>query len=77
MGNSLFGMLNGNQNGGIPDLGDPNMNRQFGTFLQGLDTNVRNSPQQMVQQLINSGRMSSAQFEQFRQLANRMTGKNY
>lgn len=77
MGNSLFNMFNANQNGGVPDLGNPQMNQQFGNFLQGLDANVRNSPYQTVQQLINSGRMSASQFEQFRQMANRMTGKNY
>ena len=77
MGNSLFNMFNGGQNGGTPNLGSPQMNQQFGNFLQGLDANMRNSPYQAVQQLINSGRMSSTQFEQFRQMANRMTGKNY
>lgn len=77
MGNSLFNMFNDSQNGGTPNLGSPQMNQQFSNFLQGLDANVRNFPYQTAQQLINSGRMSSAQFEQFRQMANRMTGKNY
>ena len=75
MSNPLFNMFSGNQNG--PNFGSPQMTQQFNSFVQGLDQNVRQSPQQMVQQLINSGRMSQAQFEQFRKLANQFTGKNY
>ena len=75
MPNSLFNMFGGNQNG--PNFGSSQMNQQFNSFVKGLDQNVLRSPQQTVQQLINSGRMSSAQFEQLRQLANRFTGKNY
>lgn len=69
MAGSLFNQFNRNQNGA--------MSQQFANFVNSLDANVRNSPQQMVQQLINSGRMSQAQFEQFRRLANQYTGKNY
>lgn len=76
MGNSLFNRFGGNQNGPI-NFNDPQMNQQFNNFVQGLDEKVRNSPQQMVQQLINSGRMTNVQFEQFRRLANQFTGKNY
>ena len=77
MANSLFSKFGGNQNGMLPNLGNPQITQKFNSFVQGLDENVRNSPQQMVQQLINSGRMSSAQFEQFRQIANQMTGRKY
>ena len=45
-----------------------NFNQQYG---QGAD------PSQMGQQLLNSGKMSQEQFEQFRQIANMVTGKNY
>lgn len=77
MANSLYEMFGGNQNGSMSLFNNPQMNQQFANFVQGLDANVRNYPYQMVQNLINSGRMSSAQFEQFRQFANQATGKNY
>lgn len=32
------------------------------------------NPQQLVQQLLNSGKMSQAQFNQFRDIANQLTG---
>ncbi len=71
MGNSLFEKFQAAPQGG------PSMAQQFNMFLQGLDPGVRNSPQQTVQQLLNSGRMTQSQFDQFRQIANRLTGKNY
>lgn len=78
MGNSIFNVFNGNnQNGVNPNFGNPQINEQFNSFVQGLDENARRYPQQMAQQLINSGRMSSAQFEQYRKMANMLTGKNY
>ena len=77
MANSLFDMFGRNQNAGFPNFGSPQMNQQFNAFIQGLNPNARQSPQQAVQQLINSGQMTNAQFEQLRQLANRFTGKNY
>ena len=77
MAKSLYEMFDGNQNGGFSIFNNPQINQQFTSFVQGLDSNVRNYPYQMVQNLINSGRMSPAQFEQFRQFANQATGKNY
>lgn len=82
MSNPIFGLLNGGQNttnmiGQNASQFDPQMSQQFNSFVQGLDQSIRSAPQNTVQQLINSGRMSSAQFEQFRQMANRLTGKNY
>lgn len=76
MANPLFSMFGG-QNRGMPNFGNPQMNQQFGSFLQGLSSDVRQAPYQTVQNLINSGRMTPAQFEQLRQLANQATGKNY
>lgn len=52
-----------------------NFRNQFNQFQQ----NVQNqgiNPQQKVQELLNSGQMSQQQFEQIRQLANQITGKN-
>lgn len=77
MGNSLFNMFGGGQNGGNLNFGNQQTAQQFNNFVQGLDQSIRNSPQQMVQQLINTGRMSQQQFDQFRQIANQVTGRNY
>lgn len=52
-----------------------NFRNQFNLFQQ----NVQNqgiNPQQKVQELLNSGQMSQQQFEQIRQMANQITGKN-
>lgn len=52
-----------------------NFKNQFNRFQQ----NVQNqgiNPQQKVQELLNSGQMSQQQFEQIRQMANQITGKN-
>lgn len=45
--------------------------QQFDAFAQ----NFNNSnPQQIVQNLLNSGKMTQAQFNQFRNIANQITG---
>lgn len=52
-----------------------NFKNQFNQFQQ----NVQNqgiNPRQKVQELLNSGQMSQQQFEQIRQMANQITGKN-
>lgn len=49
--------------------------QQFNQFRQNwLQQNPNTSPQQAVQQLLNSGKMSQQQFEQFRNMANSITG---
>jgi hypothetical protein len=49
--------------------------QQFNTFRQNwLQQNPNVSPQQAVQNLLNSGRMSQQQFEQFRNIANKISG---
>lgn len=49
--------------------------QQFGQFRQNwLQQNPNTSPQQAVQNLLNSGKMSQQQFEQFRNIANSITG---
>lgn len=72
MANPVFTRFNGNQNGGNFQFGN-----QFTAFVNGLDKSVRDAPMQTVQNLINSGKMNQDQFEQYRQMANRLTGKNY
>lgn len=49
--------------------------QQFNQFRQNwLQQNPNVSPQQAVQNLLNSGKMSQQQFEQYRNMANQFTG---
>lgn len=49
--------------------------QQFNNFRQNwLRQNPNVSPQQAVQNLLNSGKMSQQQFEQFRNIANSFSG---
>lgn len=49
--------------------------QQFNAFRQNwLQQNPNISPQQAVQNLLNSGKMSQQQFEQFRNIANSFSG---
>ena len=51
--------------------------RKFDEFTQNFQKNYGNiSPQQMVQNLLNQGKMTQAQFNQYRNMANRITGMN-
>lgn len=72
MPNSLF-----NQYGGRIQNG-PNSNnflQNFGAFVQNFRNNAGMTPQQKVQQLIESGQMSKEQFEQLGQMANQIMGR--
>lgn len=60
MANNLYQQLNQNNN----NLAS--MMKQFNEFRQ----NFQGNPQQTVQQLLNSGRMSQAQYNQLSQMAN-------
>lgn len=56
--------------------GFANFRAQFNQFQQNIQRqNI--SPQQKVQELLNSGQMSQQQFEQLRQMANQISGKNF
>ena len=59
MANSLYQQMQSNNN-------MANMLKQFDQFRQ----NFQGDPQQMVQQLLNSGRMSQQQYNQLSQIAN-------
>ena len=51
----------------------------FQSALQNLANQVSQmgmTPEQLVRQKIQNGEMTQAQFEQYRQIANRLTGKN-
>lgn len=64
MSNPLFQQFGGNQAGGNNLL---QRFRQFKSQFQG-------DPQQKVQELLNSGKMSQAQFNQLAQMAQQMKG---
>lgn len=61
--NQMFGVYN-------------NFQTAFSQFAQSFGNNPGQTAQQQVQQMLNSGQMSQQQFEQFRQLANQITGMN-
>ena len=61
MGNSIFDQLNQSQ-------GNNNFLTQFNQFR----SNFTGNPEQQVKELINSGRMSQDQFNQFAQMANQL-----
>lgn len=51
--------------------------QQFGLFAQQFQGGPQQlSPQAIVQQKLNSGEMTQAQFEQLRMMANQLTGSN-
>lgn len=62
--NPIFSMLGGFQQ----------FQQNFNAFAQSMSQQGM-TPQQMVQNLLNSGKMSQDQFNQFSQLANMITGR--
>ena len=60
-------------------LQNPQMFQQkFNEFMKNFQQNNNGiSPQQMVQNLLNQGKMSQTQFNNFRQIANNLTGMKY
>lgn len=53
-----------------------NFQNQFNLFKQNFMMQNNVSPQEKVQQLLNSGQMTQEQFDQLRAIANKITGKN-
>lgn len=52
--------------------------QNFNSFAQQFRNQNQNvTPQQRVQELLNSGRMSQQEFNQLREIANQITGRNY
>lgn len=49
--------------------------QQLNSFAQNIQRDA--NPQKMVQDLLNSGKMTQAQFEQYRQIANQLTGAHF
>ena len=52
--------------------------QKFREFASNFQQNHKGiTPQQMVQNLLNSGKMTQAQFNQYRDIANKLTGMNF
>ena len=68
--------MNFNQNNPMFNAfgGYQNFQMQFNNFVNSLG---QQDPQALVQQMLNSGKMSPQQFEQLRQQANMLTGMNF
>lgn len=77
--NSIFDDLNKNTSndqvvgnfGGIQ-----NFTQRLQNFAQEFSRQTSMSPKEKVQEMLNSGQMSQSQFNQFRAMANKLTGKN-
>ena len=54
--------------------GMANFQQRFNQFQQNLPQGL--NPQNKVQELLNTGQMTPQQFEQFRQIADAITGRN-
>lgn len=65
MANSLFNALNGHQ---------MNPMAQLVADAKRLQQTMTGNPKQMVEELVKSGRMSQAQFNQYAQIANQLVG---
>lgn len=60
----------------IQILRNPQMfHQKLNEFAQGLQKSGM-SPQQMVQNMLNEGKISQSQFNQYRDIVNQMTGMN-
>lgn len=57
--------------------GAMNFQQQFNQFAQQFRQSGQIPPQQIVQNMLNSGQMTQEQFNQLRAIANQITGKNY
>ena len=71
--NPLFQSFQKNVNSGNGGL------NSIQSALQNIANQVQQmgmTPEQLVRQKIQNGEMTQAQFEQYRQIANRLTGKN-
>lgn len=67
MGNPLFSALGGNSPVQNPMA-------QLLAEAKRLEKTINGNPREMVQELMRSGRMSQAQFNQFAQIANQLMG---
>ena len=77
--NPLLNRVNPNNQQNIYNQfgGYQNFLQTFNTFKNQFYGSSALTPQQVVQNMLNSGQMSQAQFEQLRSMANQITGKNF
>lgn len=68
--NNLYKSLGNNNQLPAPFNNLQNMMQQFNQFRN----SFRGNPQQQVQQLLNSGRMTQAQFNKLKQIADQLQG---
>lgn len=73
MPSSIYNQLNGN-NGFQPNSFQNSQN--FLNSLQQFAKTIQGNPQQMVQQLLQSGKMSQQAYNQYRQIAQQFIHKN-
>lgn len=71
MSNPLYQMFGGQPQPQPPMNPANNLMQQFNQFR----ANFQGNPQQMVQNLIQSGKMTQQQFEQYSQIANQFFGR--
>ena len=77
MANSIFEMF---KNTGNPVFnmfgGQQNFQQRFAQFANQFRQSNTNSPEAVVRQMISSGQMTQEQFNQYRTIANQITGRN-
>ncbi len=56
--------------------GYDNFQKQFRLFANNFGNMNNVTPQQLVQNALNSGKMTQEQFNQYREIANQITGRN-
>lgn len=76
MANSLYNLFNRNSNP-IFNLfgGQQNFQQRFSSFVNQFNQSGGGSPEQIVRQMVSSGRMTQEQFNQFSAIANQITGR--
>lgn len=77
-----FGNMNPNNSAFNQFGGYQNFMNQLNAFAQNFPQQLQQmgitaqNPQQVIQMMMNNGRMTQQDFEKFRQMANMMTGRN-
>ena len=75
MANPLYNELCGNLQNGVQNPQPPSFQEQFANFARQFQGPGSMNPQAIVQQLLQSGRMTQEQFNQYSQMANFLTGR--
>lgn len=70
MANPLYNDLCGNLQNGVQNQQPPSFQEQFANFARQFQGPGSMNPQAIVQQLLQSGRMTQEQFNQYSQMAN-------